>query len=365
MKYKKILQFVIILILAVLLLSTVSAQDDSENYDPVTLPFTEVRNITSEHVDQDFRLSIALPLSYASSDATYPVLYLLDPDWTFGVATSIRTIGPLPEIIIVGIGYPIDANFTELRERDYVTEADNFLRFIDTELIPFIDSNYRTEPSERAIAGWSFGGYFTLYTLFHNSENFNRYIAISPVLQEIGWYLMSPSGAESIIQHEQEFSDNPTPLFANLFLANGTVDDLPLIFLETFANDLEDRHYLGLEITTVIVEDATHQTVMPAALARGMVEVYCSGPSECALAVPIPQLQLVEDVDFPIGITFITPDYRLLLKSRPLIEAKNAGACFNIEATVFHTVESPDGDVWIQLACGDNAGWVQRSKLED
>lgn len=363
MKHKKSLQFLITLILVVLLLSIVSAQDDSETYEPVTIPRTEVRNITSEYVDQDFRLSIALPSSYENSDITYPVLYLLDPIWTFGAATSIRAMGELhglPEIIIVGIGYPIDAYVFELRERDYAREADNFLQFIDEELIPFIDSNYRTQPSERAIAGLSFGGYFALYTLFNNPEIFNRYIAISsPIDLEL-------PGIDTIIQYEQEFADNPSPLFAKLFLSNGTVNDLPSETLQSFANNLEDRNYLGLEITTVIFEDATHQTVMPAALARGMTEIYCSSPVGCSIAVPVFRFQAVEDVDFPTGRIFTTPDKLMPLKSRPSRTATGAGTCRNMEATVLQVAEvAPDGQVWIQLDCGDNTGWVQRGRLED
>lgn len=363
MKYKKTLQFVIILIVTVLPLSIVSAQDDSEGFEPVTIPRTEVRNITSEYVDQDFRLSISLPQSYANanSDITYPVLYLLDPVWTFGAATSIQAAVWLPEIIIVGIGYPIDADVMELRTRDYAAEADNFLQFIDEELTPFIDSNYRTQPSERSIAGWSLGGYFALYSLFRNPEIFNRYIAISPVIADAdllpGAYLLS--------QAEQEFADNPTPLFAKLFLANGTVNDNSPEILQIFANNLENRNYPNLEITTVIYDNATHQTVMPAALARGMTEVYCSSPTGCRRPIPVIQFQPVQDVDFPIGRTFITPDRIMPIKSDPSRIASGAGVCRNMEAIVLNAVELPDSVIWIQLDCGDNVGWVQRSRLED
>lgn len=367
MKYKKTLQFVIILIVTVLPLSIVSAQDDSEGFDPVTLPFTEVRNITSEYADQDFILSIGLPSSYGSSDATYPVLYLLDPIVTFGTVMDVRTIGEfgsLPEMIIVGIGYPIAANYNELGTRNYLTESDNFLRFIDEELIPFVDENYPTEPSERAIAGWGWGAYFALYTLFHNSEVFNRYIAIDPPITDFAM----PSGVDSIIQHEQDFAANPSPLFAKLFMSIATyhADHNPNIaILDQFSNTLNDRNYVGLEITTVFNDYAVSRNFFSASIFIGLTEVYCSSRIGCSDVNPVLRFEAVDDIDFRTGRTFITPDILMSLKSNPSRTATGAGTCRNMEAIVLNAVELPDSVIWIQLDCGDNVGWVQRSRLED
>ena len=45
-----------------------------------------------------------------------------------------------------------------------------------TELTPFIESNYRAEPTDRAIFGYSDGGLFVLYALFSQPGTFRRYI---------------------------------------------------------------------------------------------------------------------------------------------------------------------------------------------
>jgi len=58
-------------------------------------------------------------------------------------------------------------------------KADRFLEFIEKELIPEIDIRYRTQPF-RTLAGWSFGGLFTVHTLINNPELFSAYLAISP-----------------------------------------------------------------------------------------------------------------------------------------------------------------------------------------
>jgi len=56
--------------------------------------------------------------------------------------------------------------------------ADNFKKFMQEELVPFIDSNYRTVKNDRTIAGLSFGGLFAAYVLFAEPSLFQRYILI-------------------------------------------------------------------------------------------------------------------------------------------------------------------------------------------
>jgi predicted alpha/beta superfamily hydrolase len=80
-----------------------------------TIPHTQVRTVTATRSGQDYRISIALPSSYNETHARYPVLYLPDANWYFGMVTEtarlLRLLGPeLPELVIVGIGYPTDAD---------------------------------------------------------------------------------------------------------------------------------------------------------------------------------------------------------------------------------------------------------------
>jgi tetratricopeptide (TPR) repeat protein len=59
--------------------------------------------------------------------------------------------------------------------------ADAFLRFFREELIPHIDTAYRTAPY-RIIVGHSFGGLFAVYALLKQPDLFHAHIAISPSL---------------------------------------------------------------------------------------------------------------------------------------------------------------------------------------
>ncbi|MFN2565999.1 MAG: alpha/beta hydrolase [Gemmatimonadaceae bacterium] len=59
--------------------------------------------------------------------------------------------------------------------------AVRFQQFLGQELIPWVDSTYRTV-SERIIVGHSLGGSFVTHTLLHRPELFDVYIAVSAPL---------------------------------------------------------------------------------------------------------------------------------------------------------------------------------------
>lgn len=145
----------------------------------------------SDVLNEDRAIHVTVPPGYEFTPQKFPVIYLLD-----GPAHMVHTTGSkdvlarsnrMPQTIIVGI-----ANTD--RTRDLTPSpsangrlptsggADNFLEFINTELIPFIDKNYRTEPY-RVLIGHSFGGLFAVHTMATKPESFDAYIAISPSLQ--------------------------------------------------------------------------------------------------------------------------------------------------------------------------------------
>ncbi len=76
-----------------------------------TIPETDTFEIHSEIVDADFQISVSFPFGYHQmADAQFPVLYLPDAYWTFGMATDIARVLSadqlIPPMLVVGIGYP-------------------------------------------------------------------------------------------------------------------------------------------------------------------------------------------------------------------------------------------------------------------
>ncbi|MCG2462175.1 alpha/beta hydrolase [Flavobacteriaceae bacterium F89] len=151
--------------------------------------------IKSNILDEKRTCLISLPDSYNDSSKVakkYPIIILLDGYTHFKTASGIvhfmssdrNRNNLMPESIIIAIEN-VD------RERDFTvtkikTKRPNtmgggrkFLNFIEKELIPYIDENYRTEPS-RTLVGHSLGGLLTLNSYIDKNSIFNAYISIDP-----------------------------------------------------------------------------------------------------------------------------------------------------------------------------------------
>ena len=161
----------------------------------------DIVQLKSEILKEDRTLQIYLPDSYKNSTFNYPVLYLLDSEFEFhhttGTINFMSNTGKIPETIVVGI---VNAN----RTRDLTPEApndndsrafwgeiggaENFRKFIQQEIIPFIGENYRTD-GYNILRGQSFGALFSLFDFFKEDALFNAYIITSPTVRwnEINW----------------------------------------------------------------------------------------------------------------------------------------------------------------------------------
>ncbi len=268
------------------------------------MPNSEVRTLYSKLVGQEYRILISLPMNYAESNCRCPVLYVLDPDVIFGwvtdlvrAASFLRGLGPkattdsivnVPDLVVVGIGYPMaiaeqpklqwglrcrDLTPTKISEDKpwggSTGGAPRFLRFMRDELVPCINSSYRTDPEDSAIVGHSAGGLFALYVLFHEPEAFRRYVVSSPFL----WW-----DHKITFTYEHEYANKHSDLTARLFLSAGTLEELDGLHmtsnLKEFARILEKRKYSGLELESHIFEDEAHVSVIGTAICKGISSVF-------------------------------------------------------------------------------------------
>lgn len=267
-----------------LFLSTAYTQDSNEletpieTYPQVQIEGTEVREMQSTITGEKYFIQVGLPRSYSDSVETYPVLYIMDADGAFGTCTEISRLLALgkevPEIIIVGIAYGVSfKQYLLNRQRDYTPTAVNkyvgsgggkkFLRFIHEELIPFVETQYRVKKSERTICGFSYGGLFVLYTLFHKPEIFNRYLAGSPSFY---W------DNKIIFKYEQKYFENSLNLPVRLFMSVGSLEnqDAYIHPLNQFTQILYSRGYSGLQLHSMILDDETHYSSFGNAFTKGL-----------------------------------------------------------------------------------------------
>jgi predicted alpha/beta superfamily hydrolase len=125
---------------------------------------TEEFTLYSNAVQDSFVISVQLPEDYyKDSIANYPVVFLLDANFHFPMlAATVRQYekGELLPPLILGIGYKSFQLMDSLRVRDYMYPAalpsdemnasgsgKKFDKFITTQLIPYIDSNFKTNKS--------------------------------------------------------------------------------------------------------------------------------------------------------------------------------------------------------------------------
>jgi predicted alpha/beta superfamily hydrolase len=173
------------------------AVNDYRSHRPVFGENVEVKTLHSNALNEKREFLVHLPESYAREpNRRFPVIYVLDGSsediHTAASAALMARIGIMPELLVVGIPN-VGA---EGRQRDYTPpgmrqdidksdspegKADRFLAFLKTELIPHIESIYRTsEP--RMLAGNSRGGLLAVYSLIAEPSLFAARFAHSPAL---------------------------------------------------------------------------------------------------------------------------------------------------------------------------------------
>ena len=147
-------------------------------------------SIQSDVLKQNRKINIYLPEGYDAKDVKFPVLYVLDADGrdqhTVPTARFLFLNNKMPKAIVVGV-FNIDRNHDFLPDSSLAAStgggADNFLKFFKTDLIPYINKNFKTEPFN-VLIGHSYGGVFVMHALLNDPDLFDAYIAIDPSF----WY---------------------------------------------------------------------------------------------------------------------------------------------------------------------------------
>ena len=234
---------------------------------------TRYYRLQSELLQRDFHIYIRLPESYETSQhKKYPTAFLLDGGVTYpmlsGYYRYLSMAEEIPEMILVGISYGAD-NFQEgnMRstdftasspEREHYGGASDFLRVLATELIPHIETSYRSDPEHRIIFGQSLGGQFVLFAALKSSL-FWGHIASNPALhRNLAFFLPeNQSNAESSGQ--------------KLFVSSGSDDDErfrkpALAWMKAWSK----KETVPWQLTTKTLDDQTHMSAAPTAFRDGV-----------------------------------------------------------------------------------------------
>lgn len=268
---------ILLKILSLLFCSTfLTAQEKS--LSQVEIPGTQVHKIKSMIVDQEYVLHIQLPMNYEKSKEKFPVVYVIDSQWDFPLINAVYGEqyydGFLPELIIVGITWGGEnPNYDDLRSRDLTPvsvqqsrptgNASKFLEFIKTELIPYINSKFKADKNDIVLMGSSYGGLFTLYTLFTESDLFSKYILTSPAFLFANGFIFS---------YADTFATQHSKLPVKIFAAIGEYEDVGLF--NKYFEKIKSHNYEGIELETKVIANTGHSGNKAEGYSRGLQYVF-------------------------------------------------------------------------------------------
>ncbi len=185
-------------IITIIFLSAVSILNTSAQ-NPITIGRYDT--IVSKVYNESRVLRISVPTDIAKGKQDrFPVVFVLDgANHIYPLTGMIHRFSfdegceVTPEMIIVGVE-------TKNRYEELVPsfEDDKFSKYLEDELIPFIDENYPTMPY-RIFIGHSLGGLRVAHTALYQPDLFNAYIAVDPSLGNANneWYDIANSDINS------------------------------------------------------------------------------------------------------------------------------------------------------------------------
>lgn len=274
-------------IYSVLLLSLILLpQAKAETVTAFEIPQSSVHQITSEKLGRSYDLYVKLPVGYDAAENAnhqYPVIYLNDGPYTFQVASGSLHLPmggshKFERAILVGISFAYGENGMDSRVRDLTPWEDKdwkryktggglaYLDFLENQVIPFVEKNYRAAPNKRVLSGQSLGGSFGAWVMLHRPELFSAYILTSPSL----WFK-----DKQIFDLEAAYARNNKDLPVQVYFAVGEREvpangNKPMKSqMLAFVKSLEARHYPSLKLKYEVIPGSTHEITFPQAFLRG------------------------------------------------------------------------------------------------
>lgn len=159
--------------------------------------------MASEDGKRYYKIQIGTPNRPAPARG-YPVIYMVDGNAAMASIDmdDLKAINALSAPVLVAIGYDTEARHDVIaRSFDYTPPimengvskpvevrgrlgggADIFLDYIETHIKPAVEEREPIDRSRQTLWGHSYGGLFTLHTLFTHPDLYQRYVAGDPSL---------------------------------------------------------------------------------------------------------------------------------------------------------------------------------------
>ncbi|WP_185956502.1 alpha/beta hydrolase [Changchengzhania lutea] len=251
----------------ILFISYFNAISHAQQVNQGNIIMGTVDSIQSKTLNELRKIWVHVPNAGNNTTEKYPVVYLLDGYAHFASVTgmiqqlsSINGNTIVPKMIVVGIPNtnrmrdltPVaEINAGDKTDESHSGGGEQFMDFLETELIPYIEEKYPTAPYKMYI-GHSLGGLTVINTLLKRPELFSSYLAIDPSL----WWADSFTLNESkIILNEKDFLEKS--LFVGIANTMDPKMDLNSVKKDTTQTTQHIRDIL--EFSKNVVPNSPHQ----------------------------------------------------------------------------------------------------------
>lgn len=236
-------------------------------------------------------IRVALPSTYTEATTrTYPVLWVTDNR----LEAALPALGDAQLIVVsVGADTPAGWAFSPRRAYDFYAADDispggifgaslassrdgrppyrgggaaRFLDFLIDDVRPALAAEYRMDPDEHGLEGYSAGGWFVVYGLLTRPGAFSKYLAGAPALSFCH---------RLIFEIEARYAAEHDDLAGHLFTGAGdgemTVDPELGCFssMAAMVELLSFRSYPSLQLTVKILPGESHETALPGLIGAG------------------------------------------------------------------------------------------------
>jgi len=254
-------------------------------------------SLFSKILNESRKIYIQLPAGYTpEKNQKYPVAYILDGEIFLPTLVDVHNYysgGFMPEMVLVGIAN----NKNRLRDLTTSTiktnygmpfneengEAESFSKFIEKELIPYIETKYPVT-NFRTLIGHSYAGLFTIYNLIHHPHLFANYLAIDPSLDWDGQKLLNEA-EEALATQKYENKSLFMSLSGQLNMQNSkvTIDNVMQDTTEftlfarsniTFSNVLRQNTKNGLSFEWKFYPRDLHGTIPFPSIMDGLISLF-------------------------------------------------------------------------------------------
>lgn len=270
-------------------------------------PKIETHYLDSKHVDQRFAVWVMQPVHDPELGEEFPVVYATDGNLSFGalagLSQGLQFDGSIKPFILVGIGYPGEEPWTSilLRCRDFTAPeypfkktdlpilsmagleepegvsqwngAKEFRKFIEFELVPFVERKYKALSGARTYFGHSAGAFFGFYIFLNSSGLFTNYILSSPVFAD--------DDSLEVFDMTERILSSGIPSARNLLMSAGGQEEensyrrFSIISnLQKMTKIITSHNYPNLNVSSFIFDNECHMSVWPTAFSRGVRELY-------------------------------------------------------------------------------------------